>query len=475
MTALRAIVLERQQGRDAYRASTATSASLERIAQVSYDAGERGILELLDAYRTGAAARTRQALLDAAARQAEIELELTSGWGRSDDDSNAADRVDPRAGLERGMPPNGRTGAGPTSRSSDARCDELDGSDRALHGAPAARRGTNPPVCRAPHAPYRFPALDSGRPSIEMMPEAGGPAVVLPGSDALRPGAFRVEGKLPPAGRYRWALVVSAPGLSDRHDLGTTTVFADEPSAAADAGKRPEKDAAAIAYLKGAAMDESVRHGARPRRRVRTSIRVPATIEPVTGGEAMVSAPADGRFASDRFPSVGDRVSAGQELGRLEPRLASGGEDRASLVATVTEAQATLDGAKADLARARSGCWRSVPSRPAASKMRAGRCRRRGPRDRRPRPARSARRRAEGRRRERIGERVRAARANRRPGRRGLRRARCPRTGQGAPLFRVVRGDRVELQAQQVPPDAPLARGRRLWRSRFPAAPTRSS
>jgi cobalt-zinc-cadmium efflux system outer membrane protein len=80
ITALRAIVLERQQAADAYRASTATSASLERIAQVSYDAGERGILDLLDAYRTGAAARTRQALLDAAARQAEIELELVSGW-----------------------------------------------------------------------------------------------------------------------------------------------------------------------------------------------------------------------------------------------------------------------------------------------------------------------------------------------------------------------------------------------------------
>ena len=52
---------------------------LERIAQVSYDAGERGILELLDAYleqRRG----QRRPLLDAAVRYAEIELELASGW-----------------------------------------------------------------------------------------------------------------------------------------------------------------------------------------------------------------------------------------------------------------------------------------------------------------------------------------------------------------------------------------------------------
>jgi cobalt-zinc-cadmium efflux system outer membrane protein len=79
--ALRAIVLERRQAADNYRASTAASAAqLERIAQVSYDAGERGILELLDAYRSSSAARVRQAVLDAATRHAEIELELVSGW-----------------------------------------------------------------------------------------------------------------------------------------------------------------------------------------------------------------------------------------------------------------------------------------------------------------------------------------------------------------------------------------------------------
>ena len=53
---------------------------IERIAQVSYDAGERGILELLDAYRTGSSARVRQAALDLAVRQAELELEFVSGW-----------------------------------------------------------------------------------------------------------------------------------------------------------------------------------------------------------------------------------------------------------------------------------------------------------------------------------------------------------------------------------------------------------
>ena len=47
---------------------------------MSYEAGERGILELLDAYRTASSARVRQAMLDAAVREAEIELEFVSGW-----------------------------------------------------------------------------------------------------------------------------------------------------------------------------------------------------------------------------------------------------------------------------------------------------------------------------------------------------------------------------------------------------------
>jgi cobalt-zinc-cadmium efflux system outer membrane protein len=81
VAALRTIVLERRQAADGYRASTATSAAqLERIAQVSYDAGERSILELVDAYRNSGSTRLRQVALDAAVRHAEIELELVSGW-----------------------------------------------------------------------------------------------------------------------------------------------------------------------------------------------------------------------------------------------------------------------------------------------------------------------------------------------------------------------------------------------------------
>jgi len=81
VTGLRAAVLDRREVATRYRAQALESAArIERIAQVSYDAGERSILELLDAFRLGASARTRQASLDLAVRQAEIELGFATGW-----------------------------------------------------------------------------------------------------------------------------------------------------------------------------------------------------------------------------------------------------------------------------------------------------------------------------------------------------------------------------------------------------------
>jgi cobalt-zinc-cadmium efflux system outer membrane protein len=81
IAALRAAVLARRDTAERYRNAAVNNAGdIERIARVSYDAGERGILELLDAYRIGSSARIRQAVLDLAVREAELELEFVSGW-----------------------------------------------------------------------------------------------------------------------------------------------------------------------------------------------------------------------------------------------------------------------------------------------------------------------------------------------------------------------------------------------------------
>jgi cobalt-zinc-cadmium efflux system membrane fusion protein len=208
-----------------------------------------------------------------------------------------------------------------------------------------------------------FSALTTGRPHIEMTPEAGGAPVTLPGSEALRPGAFRVDGTLPPAGRYTWALVVDAPGLADRHELGVTTVFADQAAGVADAEKPPEDDPSAISYLKEQQWTNEFATVLVRDADVRASFRVPAQIQPVTGGEAIVGAPAAGRFAAETLMSIGATVRAGQALGRIEPRLTTG-DDRATLAAEAAEAQAATDAARAEQARAeRLLADRAVPAR----------------------------------------------------------------------------------------------------------------
>src|SRR5688572_29920415 len=95
-----------------------------------------------------------------------------------------------------------------------------------------------------------FSAMTEGRPRIEFTPAAGGASTLLQGNVPSRPGVFRVEGPSPPAGDYTWALFVEAPGLFDRHDLGTVRIFADEKTAVADAEQHAEEDPTAISYLK---------------------------------------------------------------------------------------------------------------------------------------------------------------------------------------------------------------------------------
>jgi RND family efflux transporter MFP subunit len=232
-------------------------------------------------------------------------------------------------------------------------------------------------------------------------------------------------------------------------------VFSDEAAANADARQQPEQDAAAIAYLKEQQWTNpfataQVREG-----EVRTALRVPAAIEPVTGGEAIVSAPADGRYASNRLPSIGDRVTAGAVIGRIEPRLAEGGEDRASLAAMVTEAQASLDSARADVARAeRLLQERAVPARRVEDARRASAI-------------------AEARltaAQARLAQRDEVLRSGGGTASGNAFVLRTPIGGrvaevfaalgasfaEGAPLFRIVRTDRVELQAQVPPSETPL-------------------
>lgn len=299
-----------------------------------------------------------------------------------------------------------------------------------------------------------FSAMTAGRPRIELIPEAGGQTVVLQGNPPSRPGVFRVEGASPPAGRYRWALIVDAPDLQDRHDLGAVTVFPDAAAAVADAASRVDEDAAAISYLKEPQWTNGFATALVDEGEVRRSIRVPAVIEPLTGGEAIVSAPAAGRFTANALVSIGARVQSGQELGRMLPRLGGIVEDRATLAASLSEAEADAEAARAELARAeRLLSERAVPARRvedaqrgvkvAEARLNAARARL----EQRDETLRSGGGEATGNAfvlRAPIAGRVAEVHA-----------ALGASYDEGAPLFRIVRTDRVELQAHVPPADVP--------------------
>lgn len=301
-----------------------------------------------------------------------------------------------------------------------------------------------------------FKAMTTGRPHLELTPAAGGAAMVLQGSEALRPGAFRVEGTLPAAGPYRWALVLDGPDVADRHELGAITVFPDEATAVADAEKEPAADPSAFAYLKEQQWTNTFATDRVRTVELRSAARTPASIEPLAGGDAVVAAPAAGRFLSDTLIAIGVSVRAGQVLGRLEPRL-SGGDDRATLAAGVSEARATLESARAEQSRSEQLlAQRAVPTRRVEEARRAASV------------AEARLQAAESR----LAQRDETLRSGGGASSGNAFVLHAPISGrvaavmatlgasydEGTPLFRIVRTDRVELRAQVPAADAASAR-----------------
>lgn len=315
-----------------------------------------------------------------------------------------------------------------------------------------------------------FKPVTAGRASLEFTPAGGGAPTRLVGPEPSRPGVFRVEGAPPAAGQYAWSLVVEAPGLSDRHDLGNITVFADEAAGIAEAEKQPPENPAAISYLKEPQWITDFATALVQEADLRTSIRAPATIHPLPGGEAIVAAPAAGRFSAAALLSIGDRVRAGQVLGQIEPRLAAGA-DRATLAADLAEGRAAVEGAKLDLARAeRLLADRAVPARRVEDARRAVVI------------AEARLQAAEAR----LAQRDETLRTGGGAAAGNAFALRAPIGGrlaevmatlgaaydEGAPLFRIVRTDRVELEVQVPAADVAAARNAAGLTLEIPGVPT---
>ena len=193
-----------------------------------------------------------------------------------------------------------------------------------------------------------FEPLRAGRAEVRL-DGTGGEAFTVdaPG----RPGIFGVDVTPSRAGRYRLSVVLDAPGLADRHDLGEVAVIT--PAAAVEAlHAHEEEEDGSIAFLKEQQWTLDFATVPAAERRIAQSLVIAAEIEPRTGGRADVATPVAGRLAGD-LPAhpVGSRVSRGEPLAEIIPHSGHG-EDRPALELAVAEARNALELERAERARA---------------------------------------------------------------------------------------------------------------------------
>ena len=222
----------------------------------------------------------------------------------------------------------------------------MERADRAIRGIPAARRRRDERFAIHFTDLSTFEPVRAGRASVRLTgAEDAEFAVDSPG----RPGIFGVDVTPTRAGRYRLELVLDAPGLMDRHDLGEVTVLTAATAETFATAEEPEDGS--IPFLKEQQWALDFATALAERLQMGESLVLAAEIEPRTGGRIDVTAPVAGRLAGD-LPAraVGSRVTRGDTLAEIVPRSGHG-EDRPALELDVAEARDALELARAARAR----------------------------------------------------------------------------------------------------------------------------
>ena len=163
-----------------------------------------------------------------------------------------------------------------------------------------------------------------------------------------RPGIFGVDVRPDRAGRYRLELLLTAPGLSDTHDLGEVRVLT---AAEAEVEVADEGEDDSISFLKEQqwVLDFATMPAAH--QAMSQSLLIAAEIEPRTGGHVDVTTPVAGRLSSDLASRpVGSSVARGDALAEIIPHSGHG-EDRPALELAVAEARDALELSRAERAR----------------------------------------------------------------------------------------------------------------------------
>jgi RND family efflux transporter, MFP subunit len=186
--------------------------------------------------------------------------------------------------------------------------------------------------------------------------------VVLSGGDAPEerfevtqpqaPGIFRPMVTPNHAGRRELTLLLASDGFSDRHALGTVTVFPGV-EAAARAGEKTRNDKGdTISFLKEQQWHIDFATSPVGVRTLQQSIAVNGVIRARSDGESYITAPTGGRLitSGEDFPQVGREVKRDQLLAAIAPRL-GGDADATSLELAVARARFDLEHAERERKR----------------------------------------------------------------------------------------------------------------------------
>ena len=156
------------------------------------------------------------------------------------------------------------------------------------------------------------------------------------------PGIFRPVARPVNAGRRHLSLELTSESGTVIHDLGPVTVYPDSEKAAA-AQPHEEEDSGEIPFLKEQQWKVDFATVEVVKRSLRPSIHATGIIKARSDGEALVSAPVAGYLSPGAsFPRLGSRVSRGDPLAVVVPRVA-GEVDVASLELEVERTSSRLE------------------------------------------------------------------------------------------------------------------------------------
>lgn len=197
-----------------------------------------------------------------------------------------------------------------------------------------------------------FQPLEAGRVAVEL--DHGDGTVERFVTDApSTPGIFGITARPERAGTPSLAIRVQSPALQDLHQLGLVRVLGkSESSNSVGASSDPAEATATIAFLKEQQWTMEFATQLVESSVMQRSLRVPAVVEPRSGGHLVVTAPVAGRLlASVRIPGLGAVVQRGQLLGEIVPHWA-GPPDRTALQLAIEEAKVALEAAERQRQRA---------------------------------------------------------------------------------------------------------------------------